>query len=180
MQLIFVIGGYKITPRERGLAYSDSMRVGVVLERRRLNSPWQDHAWLPVAVVPGVPAGEGGRVLREGEGWRQVYAGDWPIELFRKETASYRFNLASAEPRVYVVLRRDGDAELPWRPILVTVAADEAQAMAESGEDIVEGVPMPDTVRAWVEAFVAEHHVEEPFYKRRRKPHRADAPGGEG
>jgi hypothetical protein len=156
------------------------MQVGVVLERRRLNSPWQDHAWLPVAVVPGAPAGGEWRVLREGEGWRHVYAGARPIELFRKETASYRFNLASVEPRVYVVIRHDGDGEFPWRPILVTVAADEAQSMAESGEDVVEGVPMPAPVRAWVEAFIAENHVEEPFVKRKRKPHRPERPGGEG
>jgi hypothetical protein len=29
-------------------------------------------------------------------------------------------------------------------------------------------VPMPEPVREVVEAFVAEHHVERPFYKRKR------------
>jgi hypothetical protein len=162
------------------LAYHDSMRVGVVLERRRLNSPWQDHAWLPVAVLPGAADGADWRVLREDDGRMQVYAGSLPIELFRKETSSYRFNLAAAQPRVYVVIRRGDDPERPWRPILVTVAADEAQAMAESGEDIIEGVAMPAAVRAWVEAFVAEHHVDEPFRKRQRTPHRPDVPGRRG
>jgi hypothetical protein len=154
------------------------MRVGVVLERRKLSSPWQDFAWLPVAVVPGAPEGDDWRVMREGDGWVQFYAGSLPIEVFRKETSSYRFNLAAAVPKVYVVLRRHDDPERPWRPLLVTAAGDEAQSMAESGEDIVEGVPMPEAVREWVEAFVAEHHVEEPFYKRQRKPHRPEAPRG--
>ena len=34
--------------------------------------------------------------------------------------------------------------------------------------DLVEAVPMPESVRAIVEAFVAEHHVEQPFVKRKR------------
>jgi hypothetical protein len=36
----------------------------------------------------------------------------------------------------------------------------------------VEAVPMPAAVREIVEAFVAEHHVERPFVKRKRE--RAD------
>lgn len=26
--------------------------VGVVVERRKLDSPWADHAWTPIAVLP--------------------------------------------------------------------------------------------------------------------------------
>ena len=39
-------------------------------------------------------------------------------------------------------------------------------------------VPMPPSIVVWVEAFVAHHHVEQPFFKRRRKG--ADKAAGEG
>jgi molybdopterin-guanine dinucleotide biosynthesis protein A len=149
--------------------YRDAMTVGIVVERRRLANPWQDESWLPVAVLPGVPPQPPGSVLVEEPGATRYYAGALPIELFRKETFSYKINLETGAPRVYVVLRRDDAGKLPWRPLLATVAPDEAQAAMEGGEDIVEGVPMPATVLEWVEAFVAALHVEEPFHKRKRK-----------
>ena len=37
-----------------------------------------------------------------------------------------------------------------------------------AGGDLVEAVPMPDAVRATVEGFVVEHHIERPFHKRER------------
>jgi hypothetical protein len=40
--------------------------------------------------------------------------------------------------------------------------------MTAAGNNIVEPVPMPDVVRDTVAAFVAEHHVEEVFVKRKR------------
>ncbi len=64
----------------------------------------------------------------------------------------------------------------PWQdhdvvPFLVTACPYEAESYIESGDEIVEGVPMPDVVLAWVEDFVEAHHVEEPFKKRKRKPY---------
>ena len=40
--------------------------------------------------------------------------------------------------------------------------------MTAAGNDLVEAVPMPDSVREQVAAFVAEHHVEQEFFKRKR------------
>jgi len=40
--------------------------------------------------------------------------------------------------------------------------------MTFAGNDIVEPVPMPEAVREQVAAFVAEHHVEQEFFKRKR------------
>jgi len=149
--------------------YRDAMTVGIVVERRKLANPWQDEAWLPVAVLPGVPPHAPGTVLHEEDTATRFFAGALALELFRKETVSYKFNLETGAPKVYVVLRRDENGPLPWRPLLVTAAPDEAQAAMEGGEDIVEGVPMPRPVREWVEAFVEALHVEEPFYKRKRR-----------
>src|SRR6266851_3272724 len=151
--------------------YRDAMPVGIVVERRRLNNPWQAEAWLPVAVLPGASAA-GWRVLHQDDQRLQAYAGALAVELFRKETASYKYNLESGAPKVYVVLRRSDDPARPWLPQLATVAPDEALAALEGGEAVVEGVPMPAAIAAWVAAFIAAHHVDEPAYKRQRQPYR--------
>ena len=36
-----------------------SMSLGVIVERREVENPWQDFAWRPIAVVPN--AARGGR-----------------------------------------------------------------------------------------------------------------------
>ncbi len=68
---------------------------------------------------------------------------------------------------------------------LVTVCPYEMQDYANTGEKIVEGVPMPDDLKAWVWDFVERHHVDEPFVKRRlkhggafRKRNRGDGASG--
>ena len=50
----------------------------------------------------------------------------------------------------------------------VTASPFDAQDYADNGEDIVEPVPMPDTLVAWLSAFVGQHHVDQEFVKRRR------------
>jgi len=156
-------------------SFRDAMPVGVVVERRRLNNPWQEEAWLPVSVIPGASTG-GWHVVHEDDQRLRAYAGTLPVELFRKETASYKYNLDTGAPKVYVVLRRSDDPKWPWRLQLATVAPDEAQASLEGGDDIVEGVAMPSAMIEWVAAFIAAHHVEEPTYKRQRQPHREAKP----
>jgi hypothetical protein len=49
------------------------------------------------------------------------------------------------------------------------VAPDEAQGSLETDDDLVESVPMPPAVEAWVRAFVETHHVDEPVFKRQRQ-----------
>jgi hypothetical protein len=159
----------------KGPPFCDAMPVGIVVERRRLDNPWQAEAWLPVAIVPGASAAEW-RTLCENERRMQAYAGALTIELFRKETASYRYNLETGAPKVYVVLRRSDDPARPFLPQLATAAPDEALAALEGGESIVEGVPMPAAIAEWVAAFIAVHHVDEPAYKRQRQPYQETQP----
>lgn len=145
-----------------------TVELGVVVERRKATSPWQDWLWRPVAVVSGLAAAEDWRLLVEGPGWTRWLAGTRTLELHRKETLDYKLALSAEPPQLYVVLRRS-DGEPPWRPFLVTASPFEAQAYAEPGEDVVEAVAMPEPVVALVQAFVERHHVDEPFLKRRRK-----------
>ncbi|HXV30868.1 MAG TPA: DUF3305 domain-containing protein [Sinorhizobium sp.] len=148
---------------------TQTMNIGVVLERRRIGNPWQEYAWRPVAVIPAAPDVADPRLLVR-EGPIELYhAATLPIELFPTETEGYRYNLSQAQPSVYVVLRSDGPAGDP-RPFLVTMCPYEAQDYSEGASDIVDAVPAPDAILAWVADYVARHHVEVPFKKRVRLP----------
>jgi hypothetical protein len=150
---------------------SERLRLGVVLERRRSAHPWQEHAWRPVSVVPGGPEVSGPRLLQRGDGWEQFHMATLDLELFPRETEGYRYNLSQAR-RVVYVLWRTGEAAEGWPDLFhVTVCPYEAQDYLDSGDVTVEGVAMPDAVAHWIADFVARHHVDEPFEKRRRKPH---------
>lgn len=155
------------------------MPLGVVVERRELDNRWQRWAWRPVAVIPGSPALAEWKELQRGERWIRWHAATLPLELHRKETLAYRTNLANARPVVYVVLRRaeGGEAGREVRPFRVTASPFEAQDYLDSGEEIVEGVVMPEGVIAWVQAFVDRHHVDEPFIKRKRQRYDPDEVG---
>ena len=150
---------------------SEQRILGIVLDRCESRHPWQDHFWRASALLPeGGPVGEW-RLLGEGPGWRRFYAGALPLQLYSGETDGYRENLLSRQPVVYVVLRR-GEGAHEIAPLLVTACPLEARGYNDSGDDIVEAVPMPATVETWVRYFVDRHHVEKPFIKRKRKSER--------
>jgi hypothetical protein len=141
--------------------------VGVVVERIKAESPWIDYLWRPEAVLAGVPETQPWTQLSEANDRARFYAGPAQIRLHPTETPNYRDNLATGHPSLWVVLRETG-SEPPYSVFLVTADPSEGEAMTEAGNDIVEPVPMPDPVREAVEAFVAEHHVEREFVKRKR------------
>gem|GEM_PF-362150 len=164
----------------------ESMRVGVVVEKRALNNRWVKHEWRPVAVVPGAPELADWTELGSGEGWTQYHARSMDLQLFRKETEGYKRTLSQNPSAVFVVMRPledDLDREHEVEVFHVTVCPYEAESYEVSGEESVEGVVMPDLMRAWMQAFVAENHKDEPFYKRKRKPYdprKGRGPGSPG
>ena len=141
--------------------------VGVVVERRKAKSQWIDFTWKPVAVLPGQAEAAPWTVLSVDGETTTFYAGSIDIELYRTETGNYRDNLASGRPSLWVALRPTG-VEPPYDLLAVTADPDEGESFTQTGDDVVEAVPMPPPVRDVVEAFVAEHHVERPFIKRKR------------
>jgi hypothetical protein len=143
------------------------MTVGVVVERRKADSPWVDFLWRPVGILPDAPDMVAWSVLREEEDTVLFYAGSRIVDLHRSETARYLDNLATGSPMLWVVL---SPAEGEWPYTLAAVTADpaEGEAFTEAGANLVETVAMPDVVRQAVESFVAEHHVEREFVKRKR------------
>ena len=114
----------------------DSLMLGVVVEKRVSDHPWLDHEWVFVAVIPGAPPASGLRVLREDKGVTQFHAGTLDLELHRAEAEAYHYNLSSAQPSLFVVLR-DGDEAALDAPIhvsLVTANPYEAQDYLASVE----------------------------------------------
>jgi hypothetical protein len=141
--------------------------VGVVIERRKAESDWIDFTWRPVTVLPGAPAAAPWTPLSTQGAVTTLYAGAADVALYRTDTAHYRDNLASGSPALWVVLRPTG-VEPPFDLIAVTADPAEGEAFTQNGDHLVEAVPMPEAIRIVVEAFVAEHHVEQPFVKRKR------------
>jgi molybdopterin-guanine dinucleotide biosynthesis protein A len=141
-------------------------QVAVTVERRDSATAWITESWRPLDVIAEPPAAaESWVLLRRGDGFEHYLANGVPLELHRSDLASYRYNLGGIDPRLYVVLRK---TETGARVQMVTAAPDQAQAMSESGEDVVDGLPMPEAIRAWVEMFCACHPPDEPMRKRKR------------
>jgi hypothetical protein len=141
--------------------------VGVVIERRKAKSPWVDFVWRPVAVLPGVPDAAPWTTLDGDAEHTNFYAGAATIELYRSDTSGYRDNLTIEAPLLWVVLHPTG-AEPPYTIAAVTAEPSEGEACTESAAHLVETVPMPEPIRAAIADFVAEHHVEHPFVRRKR------------
>jgi hypothetical protein len=146
--------------------------VGVVVERRRADSPWVDFVWRAIGVLPDEPDMRPWTVLREEEeGTTLFYAGSATVDLYRSETARYRDNLATGAPGVWIVLT-PCEGAWPYAVSAVTVDPAEGEAFTEAGANLVEAVPMPEVLHQAIEKIIAEHHVETEFIKRERS--RAD------
>ena len=150
-----------------------TMDLGVVVERREIDNPSQDYLWRPIAVIPNAARDERWRELHSGADWVHFLAATFDLQLFRGETEGYMTNLSQDPPLIYVVLRQGEEAEdNEVEPFHITACPFEAMGYHESGDEIVEGVPMPDDVQAWLQTFVDQYHVETPFEKRRNKRHK--------
>jgi hypothetical protein len=143
-----------------------SIPVGVVVDRIKADSQWIDYLWQPSAVLVGAPEAQPWTRL-SGDGDRtSYYAGSASIELHRSDTGNYRDNLMG-DCKLWVVLT-PAESDPPYTLFMVTADPTEGEAQTETGVNLVETVAMPDAVRQVLEDFVAEHHVEQTFYKRKR------------
>ena len=152
----------------------DSMPLGVVVRRTPGVTRWASWAWKAVAVLPAAAQADW-RVLRREGNAVEYHAATPLLELHGAETDAYLHGLAARIPAIYVILRQsDAPDGPPLDVLLVTASPYEAQDYADSGEEIIEKVPMPAAVMAWVQQFVDTHHIEEEFKKRRRDRTRTD------
>ena len=153
--------------------------VGVVVERRKAMSIWVDVLWRPVSVFVGKASAAPWTPFDTAPETSLFYAGQAVIELHRTETVNYRNNLASGAPALWVALR-PATSGRPYELIAVTADPAEGEAFTDAGSNLVETVPMPADVVAAVAMFIAEHHVERPFLKRRRQPSEPALASGRG
>jgi hypothetical protein len=141
--------------------------VGVLVERRKAVSPWADFLWRPVTALPGKPDTEPWTVISADAERTCFYAGFAEVELHRSETSHYLDNLKSGAPKLWIALRPTG-GDPPYDLFSVTADPAEGESFTQWSTDIVEAVPMPETFRHVLEAFVVEHHVERTFFRRQR------------
>ncbi|MBP0463565.1 DUF3305 domain-containing protein [Roseomonas sp. PWR1] len=152
------------------------IEVGIVAERRPGVTQWSEHAWAAVEVLEDFPDLPPWTVLREDGGRTLFFAGSAEIALHPTDTDNYVHNLQADRPLVWVVLR---PAATPSGLMLQTVTVDggEAHLYADTGADTLEALPMPAGIRLLLERFVAEHHREREFHKRKRDRQDTDSLG---
>ncbi len=144
-----------------------SIELGVLVERRPATSPWAEHIWAATELLLDPPTAPAWTVLRQ-EGARTVFfAGLAELRLFRTETANLKHNMDSPSPSIWVVLR-PVDAAPQMALQCVTADPGEAHLYADSGNDLVEAIPMPAPLAEAIGGFIAAHHREEIHHKRRR------------
>lgn len=151
-----------------------SFAVGIVVERRPAKSRWIDWIWMPVAALEGTPSTEPYTCLGEKpDGTVTYYFGSEVVALHPREADAYRLNL-SGENVLYAILRPAEGGPLPYSLHGVTASPYDAEAHLDSGEEIVEPVPMPKAVREIVDAFCKAHPKKEVFRKRQREKHEVE------
>ena len=149
------------------------MPLGVVMRKAPGVTRWAKWHWRAAAVLPGAGPADWVELRREGDAV-EYHAATLPLTLWATDTEAYLANLSDQIPSIYVVLRDDETTDAPLDAVLVTASPYEGQDYADSGEEIVEKVPMSEGLAAWVRDFVLAHHQDEHFIKRRRDRKRVD------
>lgn len=162
-----------------------SFPVAVVAERRPGVTAWAEHVWQVVGVQEEVPPLAPWTRLREDAGRELFFAGAATVTLHRTDTPNYKDNLEAPQPRIWALLR-PADTPAGMELVAATVDPGEAEILAENPHDTLEALPLPPGLAALLTAFVAAHHVERQFHKRKRdradtealgRRPRGDAPG---
>lgn len=141
--------------------------VGVLMERRPATSRWVDHVWRAVEVLADAPPVPAWTALRAEAGRTLFFAGEAMVTLHPTDTANYKHNLEAATPLAWVILRH-GDTPAGLVLHGVTLDPGEAHVHADTGSDLVEALPMPPGLLALTADFVARHHQDRAFHKRKR------------
>ncbi len=166
----------RIAMSSRMDSWKRELKVGAVVRRTSGVTRWAQDIWKPVAVIAGAPDLFWKELVRDGE-VVDYHAGTVDMELFRADVEGYLVSLNMSVPSVWVIMDRDETNLSPsgWFVSAITASAYEAQDALDTGESIVEPVPIPETLAAWIKEFVDMHYVDEPFKKRRRDRLRVDA-----
>jgi len=153
---------------------SQSIPLGVVVRKSPGVTRWAKWAWRAVGILPGAGPSDW-TVLRSEDGVTEFHAATLPLKLYVSDTEAYAHELQTRQPSVYIVLSPDASSrDIPWKVTFVTASPYEGQDYCDSAEVLVEKVPMPDGMQAWVADFVTRHHEDEAFVKRKRRDWQAE------
>src|SRR5262245_66491031 len=117
--------------------------VGVVVERRKADSPWIDFVWRGIGVLPDEPEMTPWTVIRQQEGTTLFFAGSATVDLYRSETARYRDHLATSAPSVWIVLT-PSEGKWPYAVSSVTEDPAEGDAFTVADANLVAAGPKPE------------------------------------
>lgn len=148
---------------------TEAIRVGVVMQRRRIDNRWQSHQWRLLDVMIDPPQDAAAKCLRSDDDDTRWLFGSFDVRLYTDEAEGYFLNVSSSAPCWFVMSRQEETAhgDLPV-PKAVTLSYNEAARLMDGGEQ-VETVVAPAAIVDWMRAFVAEHYQPE-VKKKRRKP----------
>ncbi|WP_209595964.1 DUF3305 domain-containing protein [Ruegeria sp. HKCCSP351] len=149
------------------------MPVGVIVRKTPGVTRWARWNWRAVAVLPGAGPADWQELRREGEAV-EYHAATLPLTLWADETEAYMVNLSDGQPSIYLVLRNELKGDTPLNAVLITASPFQGQDYADTGEEIVEKIPMTEGLIAWVRDFTLKHHQHEVFIKRRRDRKQTD------
>lgn len=166
--------------------------VKIIIERQPIDNIWQSHRWVIHDLVPldlstgdGLPPSndihfERLRQPESGEKTASLFIAEASLDLHRAEAEAYADNLASAEPSIYAVLRKNeddddnGDAEVDIHLAEISLSPYNIQDYEDCGEDQVEKLPLQGPIATFVKDFVEIHFKPEPFKKRKRDKARVE------
>ena len=139
------------------------MPVGIVMRRAPGVTRWVAQVWSFAGIIPHAPPADWTLLRTEGD-VADFHAATLTVKMHRRDTDSLVQNLTSVQPSIWVALRGLARPQ----PALVTVSPFEASFHDVDAEDRIEKIAMPAGMVTWVETFVALHHEDDPFVKRRR------------
>ena len=142
-----------------------SVPLGIVMRKTPGVTRWVKWNWMPVAVLPFADESKWKLLRSEGE-CEEYHAATLPMELHAADAEAYMAGLATRPPCVYVVMRQDDD-EIDF--VTLTASPYEAQDYADTGEEVVEKVVMPEGLVAIIRDFANIHYEEDVFIKRKRR-----------
>jgi hypothetical protein len=152
-----------------------AIQVAVVMQRERTSGPsshWQPWRWVLAEVIAHEEGfGNVPRLLYKNDNEERWLHPGYTVELFKDDAEGYHLNVTTQTPGWFVMWRMEEEAALSDEPIakpeMVSLSYTDAGRWLDA-QETVEQVPAPAPVVAWLQAFVAEYHVEE--VKRRKRP----------
>jgi hypothetical protein len=134
-----------------------AVQVAVWMQKRALASQWASHEWHAAALVDSA---DHDTALADA-----VRFDGFEVALFRDEAEGYYLNTSTGDPKAFVMWRMEEEGDGVPVPKTVTLSYNEAARQMDAQER-VDMVALPPGMRAWLEAFVAEHYRPEPKKKR--------------